>query len=162
MAGVRTIDPRHGDPVRLAERGAAVSAAAPKSRLLADLKSKVAALGLGITSDDVEGFTGQLKAIRAKWPLGARAITYRMSCRLDEAGRTVHFREAVTEASWGMPPPTFMMEWTVLKGWGRSGVRIDRWPGGAGTINQGQVREQLKQMASAAGWEFHLDGGGIP
>ncbi len=103
-----------------------------------------------------------MKSIRAKWLLGARTVTYRMSCRLDDAERTVHFREAIVETSWGIPPPTFSTEKTVVKGWERSGERADRSVGGGGTIDYGQVRETLKQMVSAAGWQFHLEGGRAP
>lgn len=133
-----------------------------KSDLLAGLKSKAAALGLSVEDNDGDGLAGKMKSIRAKWLLGARTVTYRMSCRLDEVGRTVHFREAIIETSWGMPPPTFTTEWTGIKGWARSGERTDRSVGGGGTINYGQVREELKQTVSAAGWQFHLEGGRIP
>lgn len=139
-----------------------MSAMLTKSDLLAGLKSKVAALGLSVEDNDGDGLAGTVKSIRAKWWLGARSVTYRMSCRLDDAGHTVHFREAITEASWGMPPPTFSTERTTIKGWERSGERTDRSVGGGGTIDYGQVREELKQAVSAAGWQFHLEGGRIP
>jgi hypothetical protein len=131
------------------------------SELLADLGSKAVALGLTI-QDDGTGFSGAVKSIRAKWLLGARTVTYRMSCHLDEAGHAVRYREAVVESSWGLPPPTFTVERTTVTGWARSGERTDRSVGGGGTVDYGRVREALKQMATDAGWQFHLEGGRFP
>ncbi len=139
-----------------------MSAVLTKLDLLAGLKSKAAALGLSVVDKGSDGLSGTVKSIRAKWWLGARSVTYQMSCRLDEAGRIVHFREAIAETSWGMPPPTFSTEKTVVKGWERSGERTDRSVGGGGTINYEQVREDLKQTVTAAGWQFHLEGGRAP
>jgi hypothetical protein len=133
-----------------------------KFDLLAGLKAKAASLGLNVTDKGSDGFAGTVKSIRAKWWLGARSVTYQMSCRLDDAGHTVQFREAITETNWGMAPPTFSTEKTVIKGWERSGERTDRSVGGGGTIDYGRVREEFKQTVSAAGWQFHLEGGRIP
>jgi hypothetical protein len=130
-----------------------------KSDLLDGLKSKAAALGLSVDEKGGNRLAGKVKAIRAKWLLGARTVTYRMSCRLDEADHTVHFREAVSEFNWGMPPPTFSAEWTTIKFWERSGKRTDRSVGGGGTIDYGRVREELEQTVSVAGWQFHFEGG---
>ena len=133
-----------------------------KSHLLAGLRSKAAALGLSVEDNDGDGLAGKVKSIRAKWLLGARTVTYRMCCRLDDVAHTVHFREAIIETSWGIIPPTFTTTWTVIKDWARLGKRVDRSVGGGGTINCGQVREELKQTVSAAGWQFHLEGGRTP
>lgn len=139
----------------------AESAVLPKADLLVGLKAKVAALGLSV-DEGGDGLSGKAKSIRAKWLLGARSVTYKMSCRLDEAAHIVHFREAVAETSWGLPPPTFITERTTVKGGARSGERTDRSVGGGGTIDYGRVREALKQAVSAAGWQFHLEGGRMP
>jgi hypothetical protein len=106
--------------------------------------------------------SGQVKSIRAKWLLGARTVTYRMSCRLYDVLRVVYFREAISETNWGLPPPTFTTEWTAVKGWTRTGERTDRSVGGAGTIDYGRVREELERAVSAAGWQFQLEGGRFP
>jgi hypothetical protein len=132
-----------------------------QSELLAGLKAQGAALGLRVR-DDGAGLSGDMEAIRAKWFLGSRKVAYRMLCRLADAEHTVHFREAVIEKSWGMPPPTFTMEITRVSGWKRSGARIDRSVGGGGTLDSGRVREALEQTVTGAGWRFHLGGGRMP
>lgn len=140
----------------------ATSSVLAKSDLMATLKSKAATLGLGVKDDGADALTGEVKSIRAKWFLGARTVTYRMSCRLDEAAHAVHFREAVIESSWGLPPPTFTTEWSTIKGWARSGRRTDRSVGGGGTIDYARVREEFEQTVDAAGWRFQYNGGRMP
>jgi len=139
-----------------------MSAALPPSNLLADLTSHAAALGLSVQDKGNDGLTGHADAIRAKWFLGGRKVSYRISCRLAEADHTVRFREAISEATWGIPPPTFTVEKTTIKGWERSGERTDRSVGGGGTIDFACVREELKAVATAAGWQFQLEGGRMP
>jgi len=68
----------------------------------------------------------------------------------------------VTERSWGIPPPTLSVETTTTKGWERSGSRTDRSVGGGGSIDYAQVRDKVKEAVSAAGWQFHLEGGRVP
>lgn len=130
--------------------------------LLADLTSRAAALGLSVRDKGNDGLAGQADSIRAKWFLGGRKLSYRMSCRLAEAEHIVRFREAVSEATWGIPPPTFTVEKTTIKSWERSGERTDRSVGGGGTIDFAQVREELKALVTAAGWQFQLEGGRMP
>jgi hypothetical protein len=139
-----------------------MSTALAKSNLLADLTSRGAALGLSVRDEGNDGLTGQAESIRAKWFLGGRKVSYRMSCRLVEAEHTVRFREAVSETTWGIPPPTLTVEKTTTKGWARSGERTDRSLGGGGTIDFARVREELKPLVTAAGWQFHLEGGRMP
>ena len=133
-----------------------------QSELLAALKKEAAALGLAVRDEGSDGLAGEVESIRAKWFLGSRKVSYRMSCRLTEADRSVHFREAVVEKAWGLPPPTFTVEKTMVKGWKLSGKRTDRALGGGGTIDYGRVREALEQMVTGAGWRFHLEGGRMP
>ena len=133
-----------------------------KSDLLAGLKSKAAALGLSLHEDGKDGLSGEIESIRAKWILGSRKAVYRMSCRLAEAEHTMLFREAVIEKSWGLPPPTFTVEKTTTTGWKRSGARTDVSVGGGGTIDYARVRNALEQAATAAGWQFRLEGGRLP
>ena len=116
---------------------------------------------LGLVTYDQDGDTliGENEAIRSKWFLGGRKVSYRMSCSLDDGASIVLFRESVTERSWGLPPPTFTVEKTTIKGWLRSGEREDRSRGDGGTIDYARVREVLGQVANGAGWQFQFDGG---
>jgi hypothetical protein len=139
-----------------------MSAVLTQSELLADLKAQAAALGLRVCDEGGDRLSGEMEAIRVKWFLGSRKVAYRMSCRLAEAERAVHFREATSEKTWGMPPPTFTVEKTMVKGWKLSGERTDRAPGGGGTLDYGRVREALQQTVTGAGWQFHLEGGRMP
>ena len=84
-----------------------------------------------------------------------------MSCQLTEPDHTVHFREAVVERSWGIPPPTLSVEKATVSGWKRSGERHDVSVGG-GTLDYAVVRKAVEAGSAAAGWKFHLEGGRIP
>lgn len=131
--------------------------------LLAELKSRAAALGLTLADDGRNGLRGEVESILAKWFLGSRKVVYRMTCRAAEPEHTVLFREAVIEKSWGMPPPTFTREKTTVAGWKRSGARTDvAVGGGGGTVDYGGVRNALQQAVTEAGWQFHLEGGRLP
>ena len=134
----------------------------PKPNLLVGLKTQTAALGLDVREDAQQGLTGDAESIRAKWWLGGRKVTYRMSCRLTESDHTVHFREAVAERSWGIQPPTLTVEKTTQSGWKRSGERTDVSLGGGGSLDYARVRDTVEQAAAAAGWKFHLEGGRMP
>lgn len=134
-----------------------------RRELLVDLEKKAKALGLAVHEDaGQQGCGGEIESIGAKWWFGGRKITYRMSCRLTESDRTVHFREAAVERSWGIPPPTLTVETTTTSGWKRNEKRTDVSVGGGGSLNYGQVRNALEQATAAAGWNFHLEGGRIP
>jgi hypothetical protein len=85
------------------------------------LQKQTAGLGLTVREDGQHGLSGQAEKIRAKWWLGGRKVDYRMSCRLTEPDHIAHFREAVVERSWGIPPPTLTVETTSVSGWKRSG-----------------------------------------
>jgi len=130
--------------------------------LLAGLKAGLGALGLAVREDGEHGLAGEAQPIRSKWWLGARTVTYRMSCRLSVAERTVQFRESISESSWGLPPPTATVEKTKVSGWKLSGERTDASPGGGGAIDYAQVRDAVEQAVTAAGWTFHLQGGRLP
>jgi hypothetical protein len=75
----------------------------------AALKSILADAVLTV-SESNDTLSGTRESITSKWWLGGRKVTYRASCRLAEAERTVHFREVVVECSWGIPPPTLTVE----------------------------------------------------
>lgn len=131
--------------------------------LLAELRQEAARLGLAIRDGVKQELVGEIESIGAKWWLGGRKVNYRMSCRLAEAERTLHFREAVVEKSWGIPPPTLTVEKTTVSGWQRSGERSDiSLGGGGGKLDYARVREAVERAAVAAGWKFHLEGGRMP
>lgn len=130
--------------------------------LLAELRKQISALGLNVLDDSQEGLTGEAESIRAKWWLGGRKVSYRMSCRPKESEHTVDFREAVIERSWGIPPPTLSVETTSVSGWKRSGTRKDISIGGGGSIDFAKVRNAVEAATAAAGWNFHLVGGRMP
>ena len=129
--------------------------------LKARLKTALAAFGVAATDKD-GGLAGQAEKILAKWWLGSRKVSYRMSCRFDEAAKAVHFREVVVEKSSGMPPPTLSVEVTTTSGWTRSGSRTDTSPAGGGKVDYGQVRDAVEQAVKNAGWTFHFEGGRMP
>ena len=130
--------------------------------LVAELQKQTSALGLNVHADAEQGFRGEAEKIGAKWWLGGRKVAYRMSCRPTEADHTVHFREAVVERSWGIPPPTLTVETTTVSGWKRSGTRKDVSVGGGGTLDYAKVRDAVEKASAAAGWKFHLEGGRMP
>ena len=74
-----------------------MSAVHTKSDLLAELKSYAADLGLSVREAGNDELAGEAESIRAKWFLGGRKASYRMSCRLMEAEHAVRFREMVSE-----------------------------------------------------------------
>ncbi len=129
--------------------------------LAAELQKAAFGLGLTVTSDQsrVGGHVGK---IRVKWWLGGRLVTYDMACLISETDHTVHFREAVGERSWGIPPPTLTVETTAQVGREVSGQRHDVSVGGGGTINYAQARRSIEQTVTAAGWQFQLDAGRTP
>jgi len=133
-----------------------------KQDLIAGLKTKATALGLSLHEDGWDGLSGEIESIRAKWFLGGRKSVYRMSCRLAEPERTVMFREAVTEKSWGLPPPTMTVEKETVTGWKRFGKRTDVSAGGGGSINYANVRNAMDRAVTDAGWQFRLEGGRLP
>jgi len=107
------------------------------------------------------GLSGEAEKIGPKWWLGGRKVTYRMSCQLTEPDHTVHFREAVVERSWGIPPPTLKVEKTTVSGWNRSGERHDVSVGSGGTLDYAMVRKAVEAASAAAGWKIHFEGGHI-
>jgi hypothetical protein len=130
--------------------------------LLAELRKQAVILGLTLRDGAQQELVGEVESIGAKWWLGGRKVTYRMSCRLGEAERTLHFREAVVAKSWGIPPPTLTVEKTTVSGWKRSGERTDVSLGGGGKLDYARVRAAVERVATAAGWTFHLEGGRMP
>ncbi len=126
------------------------------------LQQKAAGLGVELREDAAHRLSGQAENIRAKWWLGGRKVAYRMSCQVAESDHTVHFREAVVERSWGIPPPTLTLQTTTVRGWKRSGERHDISLGGGGSLDYARMREALERETEAAGWTFHYEGGRLP
>ncbi len=132
-----------------------------KQELTAELQKAAGNLGLTATSDDGQ-VSGHVGKIRAKWWFGGRMVTYHMTCLLSEADHTVHFREAVAERSWGIPPPTLTVEHTTQAGWRVSGKRQDFSVSGGGELDYAQARHSIEQAVTGAGWRFQLDAGRMP
>jgi len=131
--------------------------------LLAELRKQATNFALTVRDGAQGELLGECESIAAKWWLGGRKATYRMSCRLADAERALHFREAVVERSWGIPPPTLTVETTTVTGWKRSGERVDKsLGGGGGKIDYAGVRNAVEKAATDAGWTFHLEGGRMP
>jgi hypothetical protein len=135
---------------------------ANESDLATELQRQAAAAGLTVRADGAHDVKGESENIKAKWWLGGRKVTYRMSCHLDEADHTVHFREAVIERSWGIPPPTLTVETTTVSGWKRSGERHDLSMGGGGALDYAKVRDAIEAASKTAGWTFQFEGGRMP
>lgn len=117
------------------------------------------AAGLTVTESADGDLAGHREAITAKWLLGSRRLTYRMSLHPDEAAGVVRFREATTEMSWGFPPPTIGFSVEKISGLRRSGQRTDVSPGGGGSIDFAEVREAIAWTAKESGWGFALEFG---
>jgi hypothetical protein len=132
------------------------------SDMVDSLRSHMAARGLSVHEEPQHELVGEVTAIRAKWWFGGRTVTYRMSCRLTEADHTVHVREAVIERAWGIPPPTFGVETTTVRGWKLSGRRADVSTGGGGSLDYASARESVERASAEAGWTFDFEGGRMP
>ncbi len=140
-----------------------MSAALSEHNLIAELLKQIAGLGFSIRVDGQHELSGEAEKIRAKWWLGGRKVAYQMSCRLNESDHIVHFREAVVERSWGIPPPTLSVEMTTVSGWKRSGERHDvSVGGGGGSLDYAKVRGTMETAIAAAGWKFHFEGARLP
>jgi hypothetical protein len=135
---------------------------AAKSALLVQLQRFAEEFGLTPIREAGPDLRAEAQVIRAGWWLGQNRVRYRMSCRLDEAARTVHFREVVIESSWGLPPPTWISERTTIKGTQRFGSLTYRSPVGGGRVDYERVRGEIEQIVREAGWQFVLDATRLP
>jgi hypothetical protein len=132
-----------------------------KAELISQLQQQAAALGMTPSAVGDHGFSAAREAITSKWWLGGRKVVYRMACGLTD-DHTVHYREAVIETSWGIPPPTLSVETTVQRGTKLSGQRHDVSPGGGGTLDYSETRRAFEQCVTAAGWSFRFEPGRMP
>src|SRR5450830_1935461 len=98
----------------------------PGSELLARLASVADAHGVKATSIDDRTLSGTQEAITSEGCLGGRRVCHRMTCQADEASRTVRFRQAIVESSWGIPPPSLTVEKTTQQGTRGSESRTER------------------------------------
>ncbi len=138
-----------------------MTGALDKTALLARLQQQCDALGLSRGNDGAHGASGTIETITSKWWLGGRTVSYRMSCALTD-DRTAHYRDAIIERSWGLPPPTLSVETSSIRGRKLSGQRRDLSPGGGGTIDYGEIRDAFEATVKTAGWQFRYEGGRMP
>jgi hypothetical protein len=133
------------------------------SDLLTQLAAIAGARAVEVRFDGARAISGTQDAILSKWFLGGRKVAYRMTCTADEASRSVRFREAAVESSWGLPPPTLSVERTTQRGTRVSASRTDRSPGGGGGhLDYGGLRDALEQAVGANGWQFIVEVGKMP
>ena len=130
---------------------------ATKSDMWLRLSEVAAAQGLSVTPRGPDTFRGDRIAIQSKWILGVHRVKQRVSCRLSEADRTVAFREAVTETTWGFPPPAVTLDKSVLAGRTRSGVLKVTSIYGGGELDYAAAREALQQATVSGGWRFDVE-----
>ena len=133
-----------------------------ESELVARLASIADAHSVKVTAIDDHTLKGTQEAIKSKWFLGGRKVVYRMTCDVDEASRTIRFREAAAESSWGMPPPSLTVEKTTQQGTRVSVSRTDRSVGGGGHLDYGGLRAAFEQAVRGGGWQFTVEVGKVP
>lgn len=132
-----------------------------KDELLAVLKTTAKEHGMHCKPVDHEGLRADLETTNARWIFGGRKVTYHLGCRLEEATRTMRYREAVTEETWGIPAPFFWMEKTTTKGGATAVTRTEHGPGagGGGPIEYHRIRLDIEQASRKAGWTFAFERG---
>lgn len=119
-----------------------------KDELLEVLKRTAREHGMHCREVDHEGLRADLETTISRWIFGGRMVTYYLGCRLDESTRTMRFREAVTEETWGIPLPFL--------------TRAEAGPGGGGPIEYHRIRHEIEQVARKAGWTFAFERGPRP
>ncbi|MEW6322337.1 MAG: hypothetical protein AB1635_14755 [Acidobacteriota bacterium] len=128
----------------------------PSSELLKVLQSVAEQHGL-TTDAGRDTLSGETDAIRSKWFLGGRKVSYRFSIRLDDAAHQATFWESAAEKSWGIPPPALTVETTSQRGGRVSATRSDATPAGGGTLDYGHLREAMELAVRGRGWAFSLE-----
>ena len=93
-----------------------------KHDLIAELQRQTSALGLNVHEDAETGIE-QRSGIRFGEVVAGRPQGRLPHVMPADGGRItrIHFREAVVERSWGIPPPTVTVETSSVSGWKRSG-----------------------------------------
>jgi hypothetical protein len=134
-------------------------AATKEAELLEKITRVVEAAGGKVSSRDAHAISGTLTAIKAKWFLGGRQVTDRVTCRLVPDAHEVHLQENAVETSWGFPPPTLTVETSSQYGSRVSQSRTDRAIGGGGRLEFGRFREDVEKVVSESGWKFVFEVG---
>ena len=124
------------------------------SELLDCLKGLATQHGLVLQDAGDATLKGGREAIKAKWFLGGNKTLYIFSCGLNEATRTVTFRESVLDRSWGLAPPGFKMESYSQSGTKVTSSTTQKSVGGGGALDFGDWRELCSQATANAGWQF--------
>ena len=127
--------------------------------LIDRLTATAAAHDVKASSGDARTLKGTQEAIKSKWFLGGRKVTYRMSCEVDDAARTVRFRESSVDSSWGVPPPSLTVEKTTQRGTQVTESRTERAVGGGGRLDYGSLRTDIERTVREAGWQFVFESG---
>ena len=130
-------------------------AIATSAELLDSLKGLAIQQGLTLHTADGTRLEGSHEAIKAKWFLGANKSVYSFSCALDDATRTVRFRESILDRSWGLPPPSFKVESYSQSGTKVTSTKTQKGIGGGGNLDFGAWREICAQATVDAGWQFN-------
>ena len=133
-----------------------------KDELLTALKSAARLHGMHCRPVDHEGLRADLETTSARWLFGGRKVTYHFGCRLDESKRTMRFREAVTEETWGIPAPFFWAEKSVAKPRDQRTAPEAHGPEIAGPIEYHRIRHEIEQLAKESGWAFTFERGQRP
>ncbi len=133
-----------------------------KDELLTVLKTTAKEHGMHCKPFDHEGLRADLETTNARWIFGGRKVTYHFGCRLEEPHRTMRFREAVTEETWGIPAPFFWTEKTIVKDGAISGARTESGSGAAGPIEYHRIRHEIERVVKNAGWTFTFEKGHRP
>jgi hypothetical protein len=98
-------------------------------------------------------WTAKGETIRAKWFLGGRKVTYRVTCRLDGTSQAARVRDSIAESSWGIPPPSLQVEKTVQTGTRVSVSQSQQTAGaGGGSLDSGRLRGAIEAVIKEAGW----------
>ncbi|MDP1571899.1 MAG: hypothetical protein Q8L86_18025 [Vicinamibacterales bacterium] len=126
------------------------------------LKTVAETGGLHVVTAAPDRLTAERETSLGRWFLGGRKAVYRASCDLDEAAHDVRFREATTESSWGIPPPSLSVETTAQHGTRTTQSTTVRTADGGGAFNIGEFRQAVEAAAGEAGWQFHLEAGRRP
>ena len=122
------------------------------------LKLAAKAHGLHCAPAEHGGLRADLETTLARWYFGGRAVTYYMSCQLDEDAHAVRFRELVRETTWGLPAPFFVAEKATVTETRVSGRRPEE-DAGAGPVEYFRVRADIERTVHDAGWRFVPEAG---
>jgi hypothetical protein len=135
----------------------------PKDELIAALKRAAKIHGMHCRPIDHEGMRADLETTSARWLFGGRKVTYHFGCRLEEPSRTMRFREAVTEETWGIPAPLYYTEPTATADGGEAYVPAGLGPGsGGGPIEYHRIRHEIEHLVKQSGWTFSFERGHRP